>query len=75
MSNNRDFLLSMVLNRDVNKSPVPLVYDLSIYGGIHIIITNHYRTESELRTLAEQDRQEWEEDQRRFREKYPSIAV
>ena len=73
MSKNRNLLLSMVQNREVGRSPIPLVYDLTIYGGEHIIITNYEKTEDELRKLAEEDRREMDEINRKHREMFPNL--
>ena len=61
---NRDRLLSMVQNREPNKSPRPLVYDLTKYGGNTIMISNYYYTEDDLRRFAQEDIEEerkWEQ--------------
>lgn len=63
---NRDRLLSLVQNREVNRSPIPIVYDLTKYGGVSILLSNYYKTEEELRELARQDKQEDEESRLRF---------
>lgn len=52
---NRDRLLSMVQNREPNRSPRPIVYDLTIYGGNTIMISNYYYTEDDLRRFAQED--------------------
>ena len=61
---NRDRLLSMVQNREPNRSPRPLVYDLTKYGGNTIMISNYYYTEDDLRRFAQEDIEEerkWEQ--------------
>ena len=61
---NRDRLLSMVQNREPNRSPKPLVYDLTKYGGNTIMISNYYYTEDDLRRFAQEDIEEerkWEQ--------------
>ena len=63
---NKDRLLSMVQGRDPDLSPRPLVYDLTKYGGVSILLSNYYKTEEELRELARQDKQEDEESRLRF---------
>lgn len=70
---NRDRLLSIVQNREVNRSPIPLVYFLSDYGGDSVLITNYYKTEEELRSLAKKDREEQERVEREHREKHPNL--
>ena len=52
---NRDRLLSMVQNREPNRSPKPLVYDLTKYGGTTIMISNYYYSEDDLRRFAQED--------------------
>lgn len=63
---NRDRLLSIIRNTEVNRSPIPIVYDLTKYGGVSILLSNYYKTEEELRELARQDKQEDEESRLRF---------
>ena len=70
---NRDRLLAMVQNKEPNRSPRPLVYDLTKYGGVNILLTNYYKTEEELRILAKEEREEHELREREFREKYPNL--
>lgn len=68
--NNRDRLLSIVQNREVNNYPLPLVYFLSDYGGESVLVSNYYLTDEELRDLA---KKEQERIEREYREKYPNI--
>lgn len=70
---NKDRLLSMVQGRDPDLSNKPLVYDLTKYGGYHIIVSNRFISDSELRTIAKEDREEHERIEREHREKYPNL--
>ena len=70
---NKDRLLSMVQGRDPNLSNKPLVYDLTKYGGVHIMLSNRFISDDELRTIAKEDREEHEQREREFREKYPNL--
>ena len=63
----------MVQGRDPNLSNKPLVYDLTKYGGVHIMLSNRFISDDELRTIAKEDREEHEQREREFREKYPNL--
>ncbi len=70
---NKDRLLSMVQGRDPNMSNRPILYDLTKYGGVHIMLSRKYYSEDELRRMAEEDRRESEERDRELRERHPSL--
>ena len=72
---NRDRLLSLVQNREVNRSPIPLVYDLTQFGGNSILLTNYYKTDDELREIALKEKQEDEELRERLRSQYPNMPL
>lgn len=70
---NKDRLLSMVQGRDPDLSPRPLVYDLTKYGGYHIMVSNRFISDDELRTIAQEDKEEYERLDREYRKKYPTL--
>lgn len=70
---NKDRLLSMVQGRDPDLSPRPILYDLRDYGGVNIILSFRFISDTELRSLAKEDREEHERLDREFREKHPTL--
>ena len=70
---NKDRLLSMVQGQDPNMSNRPILYDLTTYGGVHIMLSRKYYSEAELRRMAEEDREEYERLDRECREKHPTL--
>lgn len=70
---NKDRLLSMVQGRDPDLSPRPILYDLRDYGGVNLLLSSSFISDTELRTLAKEDREEHERLDREFREKYPTL--
>ncbi len=70
---NKDRLLSMVQGQDPNMSNRPILYDLTKYGGVHIMLSRKYYSEDELRRMAEEDREEYERLDRECREKHPTL--
>ena len=70
---NKDRLLSMVQGRDPNMSNRPILYDLTKYGGVNLLLSSSFISDTELRTLAKEDREEHERLDREFREKYPTL--
>lgn len=70
---NKDRLLSMVQGLDPDLSPHPILYDLRDYGGVNLLLSSHFISDTELRTLAKEDREEHERLDREFREKYPTL--
>jgi len=66
----------MVQGRDPNMSnrqQQSILYDLTKYGGVHIMLSRKYYSEDELRRMAEEDRRESEERDRELRERHPSL--
>ena len=63
----------MVQGRDPDLSPRPILYDLRDYGGVNLLLSSHFISDTELRTLAKEDREEHERLDREFREKYPTL--
>ena len=70
---NKDRLLSMVQGRDPDLSPRPILYDLRDYGGVNLLLSSTIISDTELRTLAKEDREEHGRLDREFREKYPTL--
>ena len=70
---NKDRLLSMVQGQDPNMSNRPILYDLTKYGGVHIMLSRKYYSVDELRRMAEEDREEYERLDRECREKHPTL--
>lgn len=70
---NKDRLLSMVQGLDPDLSPRPILYDLRDYGGVNLLLSSNFISDTELRTLAKEDREEHERLDREFREKYPTL--
>ena len=56
---NKDRLLSMVQGLDPDLSPRPILYDLRDYGGVNLLLSSHFISDTELRTLAKEDREEF----------------